>query len=68
MKKIRRLNQTEPETSDINFVDVMRKQVKNNKLATINYLGGITQIGKYTSQDLDLNLTEEEKKKLDAKK
>ena len=68
MKKIRRLNQTEPETSDINFVDVMRKQVKNNKLATINYLGGITQISKYTSQDLDLNLTEEEKKKLDAKK
>ena len=68
VKELEKLRDTEiktPETREINFADVMRKRVKDNKIKTKNYLGGITKIRQYLTGDMEMELTEEEKKELE---
>ena len=43
----------------------MVEQIRDNKLATVRYLGGFSKIKRYTSKNMELDMTEEELKKLE---
>ncbi|MBQ6441481.1 MAG: hypothetical protein IJJ13_02670 [Lachnospiraceae bacterium] len=54
-----------PAVDPINFTGVMVEQIRDNKLATVRYLGGFSKIKHYTSKNMELDMTEEELKKLE---
>ena len=64
VERIRSRIEKYPETNDINFAEVMRERVLDNRTKTVKYLGGWLSVPKYLSKNVELEMTEEEKKQM----